>query len=104
MPNQTLTAPLGFRVAAVKAGIKPSGNLDLGLILADQPCSAAATFTTNKIVGPAVIVSRDHVQSGRAQAVFVNAGIANTCTGARGLRDVQTICREVGRASCRERV
>ena len=96
MANRTLTAPEGFRIAAVKAGIKPSGNLDLGLIVADAACTAAASFTTNKIVGPAVEVSRNHIKGGRAQAVFVNAGNANTSTGKRGLRDVMTICRQVG--------
>ncbi|MBN1437044.1 MAG: bifunctional glutamate N-acetyltransferase/amino-acid acetyltransferase ArgJ [Sedimentisphaerales bacterium] len=95
MANQTITAPHGFRVAAVKAGIKKSGNLDLGLIIADQPCPAAATFTTNKVVGAPVVVSRQHIRSGYAQAVYVNAGNANVCTGERGLRDVQTICRHI---------
>ena len=93
MPNQTLTAPLGFRVAAVKAGIKTSGNLDLGLIVADVPCSAAGTFTTNKIVAPAVITCRKHLRSGKAQAIFVNAGNANTCAGGEGT--VETICRDL---------
>jgi len=97
MPNQTITSPKGFRVAAVKAGIKVSGNLDLGLIVADRVYPTAAMFTTNKVVGPAVVVSRENVRSGRAQAVYVNAGNANTCTGRRGQRDVRTICREVGR-------
>jgi len=97
MSKAFLTKPKGFRVAAVKAGIKASGKLDLGLIVADQPCTAAATFSKNKIVGPAVVIDREKIQSGRAQAVFVNAGISNTCTGNRGERDVHTICREVGK-------
>jgi len=97
MANQTITAPLGFRVAAVKAGIKTSGNLDLGLIVADHPCAAAATFTTNKIFGAAVGVTREHIRSGQARAVFVNAGNANTCTGPRGDRDARKICQEVAR-------
>jgi len=96
MSKAFLTKPKGFRVAAVKAGIKPSGKLDLGLIVADQSCTAAATFTKNKIVAPAVVIDREKIKSGRAQAVFVNAGNANTCTGKRGERDVHTICREVG--------
>jgi len=94
MPNKTLTGPRGFRVAAVSAGIKQSGALDLGLIAADALCAAAAVFTTNRIVGPAVTVTRRHLRSGRAQAVYVNAGSANVCTGKRGERDVHTICRQ----------
>jgi len=98
MSKSFLTKPKGFRVAAVKAGIKSSGKLDLGLIVADQPCTAAATFTKNKIVGPSVVINREKIKSGRARAVFVNAGNANTCTGKRGERDVHTICREVGKS------
>jgi glutamate N-acetyltransferase / amino-acid N-acetyltransferase len=97
MGKSFLTKPKGFRVAAVKAGIKSSGKLDLGLIVADRPCTVAATFTKNKIVAPAVLIDREKIQSGRAQAVFVNAGNANTCTGKRGVRDVHTIGREVGK-------
>ena len=96
MANTTITGPAGFRVAAVAAGIKQSGDLDLGLVVADEPCSAAAMFTSNKVVGPSVTVSREHVRSGQAQAIYVNAGNANTCTGRRGQRDVESICGQVG--------
>jgi glutamate N-acetyltransferase / amino-acid N-acetyltransferase len=95
MKNHTLTAPGGFRVGAVKSGLKTGSHYDLGLIVADQPCAAAAVFTTNKVVGPAVTVSREHIRGGKAQAVFVNAGNANTCTGKRGFRDALTICGDV---------
>ncbi len=98
MTNQTITAPKGFRAAAVKAGLKHSGALDLGLIVADRPCTAAAVFTTNKIVSAPVVVSREHIRSGKLQAVFVNAGNSNACTGQRGFRDTLAICRQVGRA------
>ena len=99
MGQITVVTPMGFRASAVRAGIKQSGALDLGLIVADGPCVAAGTFTTNKVVGAAVEVSREHIRSGRAQAVFVNAGNANTCTGARGLQDAGTICKAVGRVA-----
>jgi glutamate N-acetyltransferase/amino-acid N-acetyltransferase len=96
--NNTLTAPKGFRVAAVRAGIKASGNPDLGLIVADRRCNAAGVFSTNKIVSPTVTVSKAHVRSGYARAVYVNAGNANSCTGRRGHRDVLAICRQVATA------
>jgi len=92
-----ITGPAGFRVSAVKAGIKASGNADLGLIVADVPCCAAATFTKNKIVSPTVVISRQHVENGKIRAVFVNAGNANACTGKRGERDVLTICKQVAK-------
>lgn len=93
--NQTLAAVKGFRVAAVKAGIKKSGKLDLGLIVADKPCAAAAVFTTNKIASCTVDISRKHVANGKAQAVFVNAGNANACTGKQGEDDALAICQQV---------
>ena len=97
MSNQTLTAPKGFRAAAVQAGIKTSGRLDLGLIAAQCPCSAAAAFTTNKIVAAAVVIDKERIRAGRARAIFINAGNANACTGKRGARDVHTISLEVAR-------
>ena len=47
MSNQTVTAPKGFRCGSAACGIKAEGRLDLGLLLADVPCAAAAAFTTN---------------------------------------------------------
>ena len=98
MPNNSLTASKGFKVAAVKAGIKASGNIDLGLIVADRRCNAAGVFSTNKIVSPTVTVSKAHIRSGYARAVYVNAGNANSCTGRRGHQDVLTICGQVATA------
>ena len=95
MVNKTITAPRGFRTAAVAAGIKQSGKADLGLIVADKPCAAAAVFTKNKIVGHAVMISRKNIKNGKAQAIFVNAGNANTCTGPQGLKDAENICKQL---------
>ena len=83
-----VTAPRGFRAAAVAAGIKPSG-LDLALVAADEACAAAAVFTTNRAQAAPVLVSREHLASGRARAVVINAGCANAGTGARGLGDAR---------------
>jgi glutamate N-acetyltransferase / amino-acid N-acetyltransferase len=85
----SVTAPQGFRAAGVAAGIKPSGNPDVALIVSDRPASAAAVFTTNRVVAPPVVVSREHVADGRARAVAVNAGCANACTGAGGMDDAR---------------
>lgn len=98
MKAMTITSPKGFRAAAVKAGIKASKNLDVALIVADSPCAAAGVFTTNKVVGAPVVISREHIKNGRAQAIFVNAGNSNVCTGKRGERDAAAICRQVSKA------
>jgi len=85
-----LTTPAGFRAAGVHSGVKPqAGTLDLGLICSDSRAAVAATFTTNRVHGAPVRVSRERVASGWAQAVVVNSGNANACTGSRGLEDAR---------------
>ena len=83
-----ITAPLGFRAAAVACGIKAEG-LDLMLLAADAPCAAAAVFTTNRAQAAPVLVSREHLAGGSARAVVVNSGCANAATGAQGLADAR---------------
>ena len=82
-----ITAPAGFRVAGVAAGIKKTGALDFAMLVADAPASAAAVFTTNKAQAAPVLVSREHLSrsGGHATAIIVNAGCANACTGPEGL-------------------
>jgi glutamate N-acetyltransferase/amino-acid N-acetyltransferase len=92
-----ITAPRGFRAAADAAGIKPEGP-DLALVAADRECAAAAVFTTNRAQAAPVIVSREHLASGRARAVVVNAGCANAGTGEQGIRDA----RETAAMAARE--
>jgi glutamate N-acetyltransferase/amino-acid N-acetyltransferase len=89
-----ITAPRGFRAAAVAAGIKP-GRLDLALLAADHARPAAAVFTTNRAQAAPVLVSREHLAHGRARAVVVNAGCANAATGERGLRDARAMAAQV---------
>lgn len=83
-----VTAPLGFRAAAVASGIKPD-RLDLALLVADAPCTAAGVFTSNLAQAAPVLVSREHLRGGRARAVVVNAGCANAGTGEGGLTDAR---------------
>jgi len=93
-----LTSPAGFRVAGVHCGIKADTEaLDLGIIVADQPAAVAATFTTNKVHAAPVRLSRERVALGRAQAVVVNSGNANACTGDRGFEDAQATSRLTAR-------
>jgi glutamate N-acetyltransferase/amino-acid N-acetyltransferase len=83
-----ITAPRGFKAAAVACGIKPSG-LDLAVLAADQGAPAAAVFTTNLAQAAPVLVSREHLAAGRARAVVINAGCANAATGEPGLLDAR---------------
>jgi glutamate N-acetyltransferase/amino-acid N-acetyltransferase len=87
----------GFRFAGVACGIKKRKK-DLALIVSEQPANAAALFTTNQVKAAPVIVGQEGIKKGTLQAVVANSGNANACTGARGLRDAKTMCREAGMA------
>jgi glutamate N-acetyltransferase/amino-acid N-acetyltransferase len=89
-----VTAPLGFRAAGVAAGIKRDGP-DLALLVADAPCTAAGVFTRNLAQAAPVLVCREHLVSGRARAVVVNAGCANAGTGEGGLADAREMAEIV---------
>lgn len=77
--------PRGFRAAARKAGIKPSGALDLSLLVADGPVAAAGTFTTNRVCAAPVKWDRQRLPSSTIRGVVINAGNANAATGEQGL-------------------
>src|SRR5947209_2576132 len=81
--------PEGFRAAGVKAGIKPSGGLDLAVLVADGPCAAAGTFTTNRIAAAPVQWDRSILPTHDIRAVVINAGNANAATGAQGLENAR---------------
>lgn len=82
-------APKGFRAAGVAAAIKYSGRNDVALVVADEPCTAAAVFTTNQVAAAPVVYDRKIIAGGKAQAILANSGCANACTGADGLRDAE---------------
>ena len=81
-----VTAAKGFEAAGVEAQIKYQNRVDMALIYSTAPCKTAGTFTTNVVKAGPVIWDRDIVnKSPYAQAVVVNTGIANACTGQQGL-------------------
>ncbi len=75
----------GFSFAAVKAGIRYADRLDLGLIYSDIPCVTAGVFTTNQVKAAPVVLDKERLKGGHAQAILVNSGCANACTGAKGM-------------------
>jgi glutamate N-acetyltransferase / amino-acid N-acetyltransferase len=87
-----VTAPQGYLASGVAAGIKKAA-LDLAVLFSARPTSAAAVFTQNAAQAAPVILSRKHLRlsGGRAQALLVNSGCANACTGRKGLKDAD-IC------------
>jgi glutamate N-acetyltransferase / amino-acid N-acetyltransferase len=92
MRNDSVTAPMGFLGAGIASGVKVSGNLDLGILACPTGATAAAVFTTNKIVSAGVQVSREHLKSRKTYGVVVNSGNANACTGKTGLADARKMC------------
>jgi glutamate N-acetyltransferase/amino-acid N-acetyltransferase len=93
----SVTSPHGFKAAGVSCGIKKSGNPDLGLLVSQVRCNTAGVFTTNSLKGASLQVSREHLSDGHAQALLVNSGNANACTGERGLLDAREMARCLGR-------
>ncbi len=92
--KQTIISPKGFLAGGLHCGIKESGKHDLGMLVCPTGATAAAVFTTNKIVSAAVTVCRRHVSSRNTSAVIVNSGNANACTGQRGIDNAITMCRK----------
>ena len=80
-----VTAAKGFEAAGVEAGIKYKNRMDMALVYSQVPCKAAGTFTTNVVKAAPVKWDYQVVhESEYAQAVIINAGVANACTGAEG--------------------
>ncbi len=75
----------GFSATAVQAGIRYKDRLDLGLIYSDRPAVAAGVFTTNKVKAAPVLLDIKRLRQGKAQAIVVNSGNANACTGKQGM-------------------
>jgi glutamate N-acetyltransferase / amino-acid N-acetyltransferase len=95
----SVTAAAGFRAAGVAAGLKPSGALDVALVVNDGPLDAAAgVFTANRVAAAPVTWTRSVVALGSVRAVLLNSGCANACTGAAGYADTVATARAVGLA------
>jgi glutamate N-acetyltransferase / amino-acid N-acetyltransferase len=98
MAEPHLLSPKGFTAAGVFAGIKTRPVPDVGLLVCDGLASAAAMFTTNKVIAAPIVVGRQHIKSGRLRGIVVNAGNANACTGKRGEADARTMCEVAAEA------
>ena len=91
--------PQGFRSASAAAGLKSTGALDLTIIENQGPnFTAAAVFTTNKVVAAPVTWSRQVAKGGIVRAVVLNSGGANACTGPQGFADTHKTAEHVGQS------
>jgi len=92
--------PRGFRFAAVKAGIKPSGKADFAVAVTEKIASAAAMFTTNRVQAAPITVGRRHLErnGGLMRVLAVNAGNANCATGPIGISAAEQVCKAAAEA------
>jgi len=81
----------GFKAAGVAAGLKKKGKKDLGLMVSQVPATVAGVFTKNRVKAAPVILDRQRIKTGVCQAIIVNSGNANCCTGEQGIRDAETM-------------
>ena len=88
----------GFRFAAVSAGIRKDGRVDVALAVADRPAVVAGLFTRNLVRAAPVLLAEERVRTGLARAILVNAGCANACTGEAGLSAARETTEAVARA------
>lgn len=90
-------AAKGFRANGIQCGLAHAGahvtkkKNDLALIVSDKECTAAAVYTTNKVKGAPILVTKEHIKDGRARAVIVNSVNANTCN-ADGVEKAKAMC------------
>ncbi|NUU22028.1 MAG: bifunctional ornithine acetyltransferase/N-acetylglutamate synthase, partial [Streptomycetaceae bacterium] len=95
----TVTTALGFRAAGVAAGLKTTGATDVALVVNDGPSLAAAgVFTSNRVQAAPVLWSRQVLAGGQLQAVVLNSGGANACTGPEGFQNTHKTAERVADA------
>ncbi|TAN42516.1 MAG: bifunctional glutamate N-acetyltransferase/amino-acid acetyltransferase ArgJ [Nitrospirae bacterium] len=82
-----MKTPQGFVFSAVEAAVKKPGRKDLALIYSESECVMAGMFTLNKVKAAPVRLDMQKIRSGKGNAVVVNSGNANACTGVRGMDD-----------------
>jgi glutamate N-acetyltransferase / amino-acid N-acetyltransferase len=90
----TFLMPKGFRFGAAKAGLKASGRTDFAVIVADEPASAAAMFTANRVSAAPLAIDKEHLRAtgGRVRVVAINAGNANCAAGQAGIDAARATC------------
>ncbi len=92
--NGTVTSVKGIKAAGIFCGIKRKRK-DLALIYSEIPCNAAGTFTLNKVKAAPLLISKEVIKSNnKISAVLINSGVANACTGEKGLSNAKLMQKE----------
>ena len=84
---------IGFKAAGIASGLKKNGEKDLGLIYSEVSAKVAGVFTRNKVKAAPLLLNIDRIKSGIGQAIIVNSGNANCCTGDQGIQDAKAMAR-----------
>lgn len=97
--NLGVTSPLGFKASGIHCGLKKSSlKKDLALIYSEVPAVASGVYTKNKVKGAPLTVTKQHLSNKKAQAIIINSGNANTCTGDDGLAKAKKTSLLCGKA------
>ncbi|MBV4441287.1 bifunctional glutamate N-acetyltransferase/amino-acid acetyltransferase ArgJ [Clostridium tyrobutyricum] len=87
-----VTSPKGFKSSGVSTGLKKGNKKDLALVYSKESCNSAGVYTKNKVKGAPLIVTKEHLNNSKAQAIIINSGNANTCTGDTGIKNAEEMC------------
>ncbi|WP_333859859.1 bifunctional glutamate N-acetyltransferase/amino-acid acetyltransferase ArgJ [Clostridium sp.] len=91
-----ITSPKGFTASGISCGLKKNNLQDLALVMSTKPCNSAGVYTKNIVKGAPLLVTKEHLENKKAQAIIINSGNANTCTGEEGINHAKEMCRSVG--------
>ena len=95
--GNNIVSPIGFKATGIHCGIKHKKN-DLALLVSEVPANVAGVFTTNAIQAAPLIVTKEAMQqTGKMQAIIVNSGNANACTGQQGIERCTPYATKNGR-------
>jgi glutamate N-acetyltransferase/amino-acid N-acetyltransferase len=88
IPGGSVTTPRGFTAGGIAVGVRTDWDKpDVGIVASEAPCVAAGVYTKNNLKGASLVVSMQHLENGRAQAIVANAGCANCSVGKQGIDD-----------------
>lgn len=89
----SVTKVQGFQAYGLSAGIKKNGKVDMALIYSPLKCVSAAVYTTNKVQAAPLQITKQNLEDNCLQAVIINSGNANACTGQQGYTHAKEMCR-----------
>jgi glutamate N-acetyltransferase / amino-acid N-acetyltransferase len=98
LENMTITDVTGILALGIACGIKNDGKKDLCVIYSKYKTNAAAAFTKNKVKGAPVILNTENIKGDNIQAIVINSGNANSCTGEQGIKNAYKMCESTAKA------